>query len=206
MAMAPSGHVSHPRVIVADASDASRVTLCSLIRESLGWVVVAEARDGLEAARIARQTPADVLMVDVGIGGAAIAELVEIFETAGRPAIVALIDFPHQHAMARCTSVLKGSPPDHLRRVIQEALGGTSPVADRVEPRPSEPAREPLAVKRTNQPVGLLQSLLGQEASETHEIDPEAVDDPRGTVPGDVVASATEPEARDDPDLSIPGR
>jgi response regulator NasT len=56
------------RVLVAEDETIVRLDLCELL-ESQGLVVVAEARDGLEAVELARQVEPDVALIDIGMPG-----------------------------------------------------------------------------------------------------------------------------------------
>lgn len=57
------------RIIIADDHAILRQGLRDLIEETDDLEVVAEAADGLEAERLARNTPADVLILDIALPG-----------------------------------------------------------------------------------------------------------------------------------------
>lgn len=108
-------------VVVAGATTAARETLSTLVR-SWGWTVAAQAKDGYEAVRLARELYPDVLLVDASLGGRAMRSLYELMGASGS-LVVRLIDRPQEHAELGGIAVLKGVPSERIRRVILEALG-----------------------------------------------------------------------------------
>ena len=107
-------------VVVADTSPVARRSLSRMVR-GWGWHVVAEATDGLEAVRLARELEPDLLIVDVSRGSRGWTPLYDLLESAG-PLVVRLIDRPQDHASGAGVAVLKGVPADRVRAVILDAL------------------------------------------------------------------------------------
>jgi hypothetical protein len=83
--------------------------------------VTAEAKDGYEAVRLARELYPDVLLVDASLGGRAMRSLYELMRPSGS-LVVRLIDRPQEHAEYGGIAVLKGVPSERIRQVILEAL------------------------------------------------------------------------------------
>ncbi len=163
--MTTSPFSARPRIVLADPHDASRSALARVISESWGWEVVAEVHDGIEAASVARRTSADVVLADVGIRGLTLSDLCGHFERAGRPVVVGLCDFPNQLAMIRCPAVLKGVPPEHLREVIETILAGPQTHSVPNE-RPIQARRGGASMHKSEEPIGLLYSLLGGDVDD----------------------------------------
>lgn len=57
------------RLLIADDHEIVRKGLCDLIRKNDKWEVVAEARDGREAVKRARETKPDVSVLDISMPG-----------------------------------------------------------------------------------------------------------------------------------------
>lgn len=110
------------QVVVADPRASARTGLRSLVAE-WGWTVVAEASDGYEAVRLAREFKPDVLLLDAAAGGLDVASIYDLVDPNWGPLVVRLIDRPQQHATQRMgVAILKGVPGDRVRAVILEAL------------------------------------------------------------------------------------
>ncbi|MGH2754514.1 MAG: hypothetical protein ACRDLB_08770 [Actinomycetota bacterium] len=108
-------------VVVAGATSAARSTLAALVR-AWGWQVVAEAADGYQAVRLARELYPDVLLVDASLTGRKMTALYELMDSASGPLVVRLIDKPQEHAGFGGIAVLKGVPSERIRRVILDAV------------------------------------------------------------------------------------
>jgi DNA-binding NarL/FixJ family response regulator len=61
--------MSSLRVLVADDHELVRKGLCSLLGAQPGWEVAAEARDGREAVRMAKEHQPDVVVLDISMPG-----------------------------------------------------------------------------------------------------------------------------------------
>jgi chemotaxis response regulator CheB len=110
------------QVVVADPRASARSALTRLVGE-WGWSVVAEASDGFEAVRLAREFKPDVLLVDAATGGLDVASIYDLVDADSSTLLVRLIDRPQQHATQQVgVSILKGVPGDRVRAVILEAL------------------------------------------------------------------------------------
>ena len=116
----PDERLAWLHVVVAGATTAARSTLSALVR-SWGWTVSAEAKDGYEAVRLARELYPDVLLVDASLGGRAMRSLYDLMRTSGS-LVVRLIDRPQEHAEFGGIAVLKGVPAARIRKVILEAV------------------------------------------------------------------------------------
>jgi DNA-binding NarL/FixJ family response regulator len=57
------------RLLVADDHDIVRKGLCTLLGSQPGWQIAAEARDGREAVRLAKECKPDVAVLDISMPG-----------------------------------------------------------------------------------------------------------------------------------------
>lgn len=112
----------HLYVVVAHPRAAPRSALARSVMEDMGWTVVGEASDGLEAVRLARGTSPDVLLVDGSLGALDVATGLGAGDPRTAPLLVRLIDRPQEHAAEGGISVLKGVPSEVLRARIVDAL------------------------------------------------------------------------------------
>ena len=117
----PEERLACLHVLVAGATTTARSTLSALVR-SWGWTVAAEAKDGYEAVRLARELYPDVLLVDASVSGRQMSTLFELMTGSGS-LVVRLIDRPQEHAELGGIAVLKGVPSERIRKVILESLG-----------------------------------------------------------------------------------
>lgn len=111
----------HLYVVVAHPRPPARTALSDLVSE-MGWTVVGEAADGLEAVKVARATSPDVLLVDGSSGALDVAMDLGGGDPRVTPLVVRLIDRPQEHAEEGGISVLKGVPMRSLKARIEDAL------------------------------------------------------------------------------------
>lgn len=109
------------RVVLADARPTARDALRRMVEHRLGWLVVGEASDGLEAVRLSRQESADVLMADTAIRGLDLKGLDELIGD-GDPLLVAMLDSPLQYLRGAGVGVLKGVPASRVGTIVTEEL------------------------------------------------------------------------------------
>src|SRR3712207_1800249 len=107
-------------LVIADPRMGARSALKQIV-ESWGWTVTGEARDALEAVRLARELAPDVLIVDAAAADQDVDEIMQRGPSDARPLIVRLIDHPQEHASGGLT-ILKGVPGDALRDAILGSL------------------------------------------------------------------------------------
>lgn len=108
-------------MVVAHPRPPARAALSELV-EQMGWTVVGQASDGLEAVAVARATSPDVLLVDGSSGALDVAMNLGRGDPRVSPLVVRLIDRPQEHAEEGGISVLKGVPMESLRGRIEDAL------------------------------------------------------------------------------------
>lgn len=113
--------------VIVDHRATTREVLRQLFEEVWGWSVLGQASDSTEALALVRSTSPDVVVVDSHPADPVLASLSELVAPLGRPVVVSLLDFPHEHAATRGPAVLKGVPVDHIRQVILEALEEARP-------------------------------------------------------------------------------
>ena len=133
------------RVVVVDHRPTTRAVLRQLF-EAWDWEVVAEASDANEALAATRTSHPDLIVCDPSGGDPDLAQLPELVAPLGAPAVVSIVDFPHEMAATRGRAVLKGVPTDHLRRIFLDALaarGGEQDAA--AAPEESEKSEEAAA-------------------------------------------------------------
>ena len=107
-------------LVIADPRMGARSALKQIV-ESWGWTVTGEARDALEAVRLARELAPDVLIVDAAAADQDVDEIMQRGPSDARPLIVRLIDHPQEHASGGLT-ILKGVAGDALRDAILGSL------------------------------------------------------------------------------------
>jgi HEAT repeat protein len=113
------------RVVVVDHRPTTRAVLRQLF-ETWEWDVVGEAADANEALSLARTATPDLIVADPAGGDPDLANLPTLLEPLGAPAVVSIVDFPHELAATRGHAVLKGVPTEHLRQIFLDALAARS--------------------------------------------------------------------------------
>ena len=144
------------RVLLAEDQSMVLGALAALLELEPDIEVVARARDGGEALRLAEETSPDVVLTDIempGMGGLDLAA--ELRRRANPARVVIVTTFARSGFLQRALAVgatgylLKDSPPEELRRGVRAAARGEavlSPsVATRLVGQVREPAREPLS-------------------------------------------------------------
>lgn len=113
------------RVVVVDHRPTTRAVLRQLF-ETWEWEVVGEAADANEALSLVRTSNPDLIVADPAGGDPDLANLPTLVEPLGAPAVVSIVDFPHELAATRGRAVLKGVPTEHLRQIFLDALAARS--------------------------------------------------------------------------------
>lgn len=119
------------RIVVTDDQDLVRAGLRAIIDAEPDLEVVAEARDGLEAARAARDTEADVVLMDVQMPGAdGLEGLAAVTLSRPKARVVMLTmydvdDYVFRALRAGASAfLLKTTPPEALTRAIRDVYEG----------------------------------------------------------------------------------
>ncbi|MEU9385000.1 response regulator transcription factor [Streptomyces sp. NPDC048279] len=121
------------RVLLADDQALLRSAFRVLVDSEPDMEVVGEASDGVEAVRLARETRADVVLMDIrmpGTDGLAATRLISEDPSLGRVRVVILTtfevdDYVVQALRAGASGFLgKGSEPEELLSAIRVAAGG----------------------------------------------------------------------------------
>ena len=105
MTCAPLFDVAAPRarVLVADDHEIVRKGLCTLLGSQPGWEIAAEARDGREAVKLAKECKPDVAVLDISMpGGSGL----EVLEAAKReqpaPIVMMLTNLAYEQYREKC--------------------------------------------------------------------------------------------------------
>ena len=124
------------RVLIVDDQDLVRAGFAMVLASQPDLEVVGEAADGAAAVRLARECPADVMVMDVRMPGLdGVAATREICQAAGRPRVLILTTFDlDEYAFAALRAgasgfLLKSAPPEELLYAIRSVHNGDSVVA-----------------------------------------------------------------------------
>jgi DNA-binding NarL/FixJ family response regulator len=124
------------RVLLVDDQALVRAGFAMVLGSQPDLTVVGEAADGAAAIRLAREVPADVMIMDVrmpGLDGVAAAR--EICQAAERPRVLILTTFDlDEYAFEALRAgasgfLLKSAPPEELLYAIRSVHNGDSVVA-----------------------------------------------------------------------------
>jgi DNA-binding NarL/FixJ family response regulator len=123
------------RVLLVD-QDLVRAGFAMVLGSQPDLAVVGEAADGAAAVRLAREVPADVMVMDVRMPGMdGVAATREICQAAERPRVLILTTFDlDEYAFAALRAgasgfLLKSAPPEELLYAIRSVDQGDSVVA-----------------------------------------------------------------------------
>ena len=124
------------RVLLVDDQDLVRAGFAMVLGSQPDLAVVGEAADGAAAVRLARECPADVMVMDVRMPGLdGIAATREICQAPERPRVLILTTFDlDEYAFAALRAgasgfLLKSAPPEELLYAIRCVHNGDSVVA-----------------------------------------------------------------------------
>jgi DNA-binding NarL/FixJ family response regulator len=95
--------------------------------------VVAEARDALEALRMARELEPDLVLIDSAARLSRVPEMSSVGAARNLPLIVSMIDVPQELSSGNELKILKGIPMDRMRQLIVDALEAHEEIRDVVE-------------------------------------------------------------------------
>ncbi|MDQ2624890.1 MAG: response regulator transcription factor [Actinomycetota bacterium] len=119
------------RIIIADDQDLIRAGLRAILEADPGLTVVAEASDGAQAARLAREHDADVVLMDVQMPGTdGLAGVAAVGAALPRARVIMLTmydvdDYVAQALRAGASGfLLKTTPPEELTAAIRKAHAG----------------------------------------------------------------------------------
>jgi len=124
------------RVLLVDDQDLVRAGFAMVLDSQPDLTVAGEAADGAAAVRLAREVPADVMVMDVRMPGMdGVAATREICQAAERPRVLILTTFDlDEYAFAALRAgasgfLLKSAPPEELLYAIRSVHIGDSVVA-----------------------------------------------------------------------------
>ncbi len=124
------------RVLLVDDQDLVRAGFAMVLGSQPDLTVAGEAADGAAAIRLAREVPADVMVMDVRMPGLdGVAATREICQAAERPRVLILTTFDlDEYAFAALRAgasgfLLKSAPPEELLYAIRCVHNGDSVVA-----------------------------------------------------------------------------
>ena len=122
------------RVLLVDDQDLVRAGFAMVVGSQPDLTVAGEAADGAAAVRLAREVPADVMVMDVRMPGLdGVAATREICQAAERPRVLILTTFDlDEYAFAALRGagvLLKSAPPEELLYAIRSVHNGDSVVA-----------------------------------------------------------------------------
>jgi DNA-binding NarL/FixJ family response regulator len=124
------------RVLLVDDQDLVRAGFAMVVRSQPDLEVAGEAADGRAAVRLARECPADVMVMDVRMPEQdGVAATREICQAAERPRVLILTTFDlDEYAFAALRAgasgfLLKSAPPEELLYAIRCVHNGDSVVA-----------------------------------------------------------------------------
>jgi DNA-binding NarL/FixJ family response regulator len=124
------------RVLLVDDQDLVRAGFAMVLGSQPDLTVVGEAADGAAAVRLAREVPADVIVMDVQMPGMdGVAATREICQAGERPRVLVLTTFDlDEYAFAALQAgasgfLLKSAPPEEFLYAIRSVHDGDSVVA-----------------------------------------------------------------------------
>jgi DNA-binding NarL/FixJ family response regulator len=124
------------RVLLVDDQDLVRAGFAMVLGSQPDLAVVGEAADGAAAIKLAREVPADVMVMDVRMPGLdGVAATREICQAAERPRVLILTTFDlDEYAFEALRAgasgfLLKSAPPEELLYAIRSVHNGDSVVA-----------------------------------------------------------------------------
>ena len=124
------------RVLLVDDQALVRAGFAMVLGSQPDMIVAGEAEDGAAAVRLAREIPADVMVMDVRMPGLdGVAATREICQAAERPRVLILTTFDlDEYAFAALRAgasgfLLKSAPPEELLYAIRSVHNGDSVVA-----------------------------------------------------------------------------
>ena len=124
------------RVLLVDDQELVRAGFAMVLGSQPDLAIVGEAGDGADAVRLARECPADVMVMDVRMPGLdGVAATREICQAGERPRVLILTTFDlDEYAFTALRAgasgfLLKSAPPEELLYAIRSVHNGDSVVA-----------------------------------------------------------------------------
>ena len=155
------------RVLIADDHPIFRQGLRTILEAEDGFVVVAEAADGNEAVRLARDFQPDVLLLDLAMPGVSGMEALAELAAAPTPVRTIMLTAAIEKAeivkalqLGAAGVVLKSSPTDLLFKSIRSVMAGQhwigrEAVTDLVQALRTAASPSPAPVKASRRRFGL---------------------------------------------------
>ena len=119
-------------LLIADDNQLFRSGLCQLCQVKGGFTILAEAENGEQAVRLAREYQPDVILMDIhmpDLSGVEAARLI-IAENSDARILMLTMDRQEHHVLASrkagaCGYLLKSASPEALFEAIQAAYSGS---------------------------------------------------------------------------------
>lgn len=119
------------RVMVVDDHELVRTGICRMLQDQEGIDVIAQAESGEQALQLARQSPPDVVLLDVnmpGIGGVETTRrLLHAVPGVHVLAVSGLAEEPYPSLLLKAGArgyITKGAPMDEMVRAIRKVMSG----------------------------------------------------------------------------------
>jgi DNA-binding NarL/FixJ family response regulator len=111
------------RIIVADHYPKARKALAALLNEQPGIDLIGEVAESNALLELARRQPVDVIMLDYGLPGIPLVELIDKIQTLNQPPTVIVMSSNPENARLALNAgadvfISKGDQPDWLLEVL----------------------------------------------------------------------------------------
>jgi DNA-binding NarL/FixJ family response regulator len=110
-------------ILIADQHSKARQALVALLRERRGIDVISEVAESTRLLELANQQPADMIILDYGLPGMALVELINQVHSLKQSPIVVILSSNPENARSALNIgadvfVSKGDPPEWLLAVL----------------------------------------------------------------------------------------